>query len=219
MKLDRRGLLVLGAAAAGVVFEALSAERVAQADDAPDLLGKIAAARASLKTLVAPFTQERRIGLLATVVKSEGELTLVRPDRLRWELLPPDGIVYWIGPEGLAYATRNGGASVGREAAGRFAGLLGDLATFVGGDLEKLRARYDIRVAQQEEGVTLAATPRSEDAKKQLRSVELVFGPDLWAIRRITIEEKGGDRSVIRFGKATRDGAVDPARMTPPKGG
>jgi hypothetical protein len=30
------------------------------------------------------------------------------------------------------------------------------------------------------------------------------------------IEESGGDRSVITFGKAVRDVKVDPARMQPP---
>mgnify|MGYP006171435663 CR=1 FL=1 len=49
-----------------------------------------------VRTLAAPefFDSHEAIGLLATVVKSEGEMTLVRPDRLRWELKPPDAIIY-----------------------------------------------------------------------------------------------------------------------------
>ena len=48
----------------------------------------ITKARATIKTLQAPFKQTRVIGLLASEVKSKGKLTLVRPDRLRWDLVP-----------------------------------------------------------------------------------------------------------------------------------
>jgi outer membrane lipoprotein-sorting protein len=189
----------------------------ARADDVDVALAEIGKARAGIRTLVAPFTQERTIGLLATAVKSEGEITLVRPDRLRWELRPPDAITYWITPEGLAYATPTGGGSVGKGAAGRFAAVLGDLMTLLGGDLGALRARYDLAVARRPGGLTLTARPTADDVKKHVKSLVLAIGGDGWTMERVEIEESGGDRSVITFGKVARDVKVDPARMTPPK--
>ena len=103
-----RRRFLLGVVAAG---GALAIGRTAHADAVSDALAEITKARASVKTLVAPFVQERTIGLLATSVKSEGEMTLVRPDRLRWELKPPDAITYWITPEGFAFATASGSAA------------------------------------------------------------------------------------------------------------
>lgn len=201
-----------------LVALALSAlPRAARADDLDAVLADIGKARASLKTLVAPFTQERTIGLLATVVKSEGEMTLVRPDRLRWELKPPDAITYWIGPEGLAYETPNGGASVGKGAAGRFGAVLGDLMTLLGGDLTTLRSRYDLAAERKPTGVVLGARPTAPEVKKHVSRLSLAIAPDLWTAQRIEIEESGGDRSVITFGKPQRDVKVDPARMLPPK--
>jgi outer membrane lipoprotein-sorting protein len=192
--------------------------RTARADDVSDALGEITKARAGLQTLVGAFTQERTIGLLATVVKSEGEMTLVRPDRLRWELKPPDAITYWIGPEGLAYLTPSGGASVGKSAAGRFGAVLGDLMTLVGGDLATLRARYDFSVDHADGGVlVLTARPRAEEVKKTVKSLLLRLPPNRWAVQRIEIEETSGDRSVISFPGMARDVKVDPARMAPPK--
>jgi outer membrane lipoprotein-sorting protein len=189
--------------------------RAAAADELSAVLRDIAKARASLKTLVVPFTQERTIGLLATAVKSEGEMTLVRPDRLRWELKPPDAITYWIGPEGLAYATPSGGGSVGKGAAGRFGAVLGDLLTLIGGDLDKLRARYDLVAERKPSGVVLGARPTAPEVKKHVKSLSLAVASDLWTVSRIEIEESGGDRSVITFGKAQRDVKVDPAKMVP----
>ncbi len=207
----------LGSLAATALATSLGRE--ARADAVSDALADITRARAGLKTLVAPFTQERTIGLLATAVKSEGELSLVRPDRLRWELKPPDAITYWVTPEGLSFSTASGGASVGKAAAGKFGAVLGDLQVFLGGDLEKLRARYDLSVPSRTDGVTLVARPRAEDVKKHVKALTLVIGPDNWSPRSVTIEENGGDKSVITFGKALRDVKVDPARMAPPKSG
>jgi outer membrane lipoprotein-sorting protein len=207
--MERRSFL-LGLAAVAVA-------RPARADEVADALAEITRARAGIQTLVAPFSQERTIGLLATAVKSDGEMTLVRPDRLRWELRPPDAITYWITPEGLAYATPAGGGSVGKGAVGRFGAVLGDLMTLLGGDLASLRARYELSVPSREGGLVLLARPTADEVKKHVTSLRLAVAPDLWTVRRIEIEEVGGDRSVITFGKVLRDAKVDPARMAPPK--
>lgn len=215
MHLSRRSFFTSLAAAGLVAMDG----GAARADAVSDALAEIAKARAGLKTMVAPFTQERIIGLLATAVKSEGELTLVRPDQLRWELKPPDAITYWVTPEGLAFSTASGSSAVGKGAAGRFGAVLNDLMTFLGGDLEKLRARYDITVPSRNDGLVLLARPKADDVKKHVKALTLTLGAEVWTVRSVVIEENNGDRSVITFGKATRDGKVDPAKMAPPKPG
>lgn len=191
--------------------------RFAKADEVSDVLADVKKARAGLKTIVGPFVQERSIGLLATTVKSDGEVTLVLPDRLRWELKPPDAVTYWIGPEGFSFATPKGSSSVGKAAAGRFGAVLGDMMILLGGDLEKLRARYEFSVPSRKDGVTLRAVPKAEDVKKLVRKIEMRLGSELWVIREVTIEEQSGDSSVIRFGKMERDVRVDSSKMVPPK--
>jgi hypothetical protein len=47
----------------------------------------------------------------------------------------------------------------------------------------------------------------------------MTAGPELWSVKRVVIEEKNGDKSVIAFGKIERDVKIDPARMKPPKQG
>jgi len=214
MSFNRRHFLT-GTAAAGLT---LTLGGATYADSVDQALADITKARASLKTMVATFTQERTIGLLATAVKSEGELTLVRPDKLRWELRPPDAVTYWIGPEGMAYATPKGGAKIGKEAAGRFGAVLSDLLIFLGGDLQKLRARYDLSRVDGQKGMVLLARPKAEDVKKHVKELRLAVGPNIWDVESVTIEETSGDKSVITFTKVTRDAPVDPAKMTPPKG-
>jgi outer membrane lipoprotein-sorting protein len=213
MQMRRRGFVSLLSTLGGAV----ALGRAARADEVSDTLAEITRVRAGVQTLAGAFTQERTIGLLASIVKSEGEMTLVRPDRLRWELRPPDAITYWIGPEGLAYATPNGGGSVGKSAAGRFGAVLGDLMTLLGGDLVTLRARYDLSVQRVDGGLVLGARPTADDVKKHVKSLSLRLPPNLWGVSQIEIEESGGDRSVITFPQMQRDVKVDAARMAPPR--
>jgi outer membrane lipoprotein-sorting protein len=201
----------------GALGAALASPSIARADSVSDALGEITKARAGIKTLVGEFTQERKISLLSSTVKSTGEMTLVRPDKLRWELKPPDAVTYWITPEGFAFAAPGSTANVGKSAAGRFGAVLGDLLVMLGGDLETLRSRYEFSVPSRENGIVLAAKPKAEEVSKHVKRLELTAGKELWTVTKIVIEEVKGDSSTITFTKLQRDLKVDDAKMKPPK--
>ncbi len=197
----------------------------ARADDDVDAaLADVAKARASLRTLVGPFTQERTIGLLAQKVRSTGTLTLVRPDRLRWELDPPDAIVYWVGPEGLAYKSARGegrmalGASGSAGPGGKLTAALDDVRTVLGGDLGRLRERYDLAVVSRSPEIVFRATPRAALTTKsgaRLERIDFALDIEHACPVRTTLVEGPRDKTEIVFGKLTRDAAVDPARVRP----
>ncbi|HEU4534367.1 MAG TPA: outer membrane lipoprotein carrier protein LolA [Polyangiaceae bacterium] len=192
----------------------LGAPRVALADAVDDALRDVTKAREKLRSLACPFTQERVLGLLATKVTSRGDLTLVRPDRLRWHLEPPDEATYWVTPEGVAYRSREGGGKAGN--AGPWGAMLGDLLVALGGDLARLRARYAIAAERPADGLTLTLTPKAPEAAKLLRSLRLTLAPDLLSPSRLVLEEPGDDRATIVFGPAKLNAPVDPSRLKPP---
>jgi hypothetical protein len=208
----KRRTFLLGSAS---VLFFLARPRAARADALDDLLARIAAARAPVRTLVGPFDQTRKIGLLATEVKSTGTMTLVRPDRLRWELGAPDDVVYWVTPEGLAYKSRAGQGRV-HGATARVAAVLDDLRTVLGGDLGALRARYDLTlVSNDDRGPAFEAVPHPGTGI-HLQKIAFALAPDLVRPTRATIVETARDRSDIVFGDLQRDADVDPDRMHPP---
>lgn len=208
MSLTRRGLLL----ASGSLLLA----RTARADALDDLLARIARARAPVHTLVGPFTQTRTIGLLATDVRSHGTLTLVRPDRLRWDLAPPDDVSFFIGPEGIAYKSAHGQARMPASDT-RIGAALDDLRTVLGGDLSKLRARWDLRVVRDDaSGVEIEATARPGSPKPPLQSIRFALAPDLVRPTRAVLVEGPRDRTVIEFGALTVDAPVDESRMRLP---
>ncbi|WP_394823434.1 outer membrane lipoprotein carrier protein LolA [Pendulispora albinea] len=229
-RVSRRHFLRLGAgagvmqlaASAGIV--SLATREALAADDVDLALAEVARARASLKTLTGPFTQERTIGLMATKIRSTGTLTLVRPERLRWELAAPDSVVYWVGPEGVAYQSAHGRGRM-PVTQGKLAIALEDIRTLLGGDLARLKDRYDLRVVSRtDEGISFEATPRATPATPATAAPaaakldKILFSLDRDRVRptRATLVEGPRDRTEIVFGALERDAVVDPARVRAP---
>jgi len=197
-----------------VAIGALAFARRAHAEPLDDVLGRIAKARASLRSLVGPFTQDRTISLLSTSVRSKGTMYLLRPDRLRWELDPPDDIIYWVTPQGLAYRSKTGQGSV-PAAQARLAGSLADLQTVLGGDLASLRSRYALTLLPEDGGLlTFEAKPL--DPAMPLKLIRFGLAADGATPRFAELFETGKDKTRIEFGALQRDVPVDPSLMRPP---
>ncbi len=206
----RRALLA-GASACLVAGPAWGADAV------DSLLARIASARAGVRSLRGPFVQTRTIGLLATDVRSNGMLTLVRPDRLRWELSPPDAITFWIGPEGLSYRDAHGQARLPATTA-KLSAALDDLRTLLVGDPSRLRERWNLQVVRDDAtGAELEATPRVPGTTS-LQSLRFGLAPDLVRPTRAVLAEGPRDRTVIDFGALVVDGPIDAESMRPPRG-
>lgn len=213
--MQRRHLL-LALAGSLLVASVGSTGHAAPLDEA---LARATASRAKLKSLRGTFRQKRIIGLLATEVDSKGRLLLVRPNRLRWELFPPDSITYWVGPEGFAMSTADGVQRIGKAAAGRFAAVLGDLMVLLGGDLHQLKARYHLQVKEPEGRFVLIAKPdpkKNPRVAKHVATLRMETGPELWTVKRIVIEEKNGDQSIIVFDSLERDVPIKSSLVKPP---
>ncbi|MBI2391993.1 MAG: outer membrane lipoprotein carrier protein LolA [Deltaproteobacteria bacterium] len=212
--MDRRAFLGATAAFASVTVLRRGARAASPLDDA---LADVAKARAKLATLQGPFVQERTIALLASKVRSTGKLWMVRPDRLRWELDPPDAATYWVLPDGLAYKTKAGKGKVPKGAQGPLGGVLGDLLVLLGGDLAQLKGRYDLVLAKRDaKGTILHATPRDKALAKSTRRIELSLGADPAVLERVILVEAGDDKSEITFGALTRNAPVDPNLVAGP---
>lgn len=181
-----------------------------------ELLTSIATARKNTKSLRASFTQERKITLLATTVRSKGELLAALPDRLRWDLAPPDDIVYFVGPEGLAYKTKSSSASVPASGA-KVGRALGDLRALLTGDLARLRDRYvlegfkDAATGQ----VEIRGTLKPTDGAGGVRAFALVLDKGLVIPLRARLVEGKNDSVELTFTNVVVNGPVNAASLRP----
>jgi hypothetical protein len=209
MNVDRRAFLGLAA----LIAPLLRAAR-AFADEPAGPGALIARAQSRVKTLQGPFTQERTIGLMKTVIRSRGTVLLARPDRLRWELAPPDDVVYWVTPEGFAYRSAQGAGHLPATNA-RLTASLDDVRALLG-DVSRLRARYELTErARDGGGAVLECTPR-DPAAWAFKRISLELGPDLVRPVRATLLEGPRDKTEIIFGELRVDSAIDPRLLAPP---
>jgi hypothetical protein len=218
MTLTRRDALFLVGGAGAYALSAKQALADEPAACTPDVLDRaladVARARARITTLTGPFTQERTIGLLAAKVRSTGTLTLVRPDRLRWELAAPDSVVYWVTPEGLAYKGASGEGKV-PAASQKIAAALDDLRVLLGGDLGALRSRYDLTgTCHGTDPIAFHATPKA-GTSASFQEIRFTLARDLVSPETATIVEGPRDRTEIRFGVIRANIPVPPAVMSP----
>jgi len=218
MKWTRRDALVLTAAAGLTSLHGWPAKADEPGACTPDALNRalenVARARAGVTTLTGPFTQERTIGLLAAKVRSTGTLTLVRPDRLRWELAPPDDVVYWVTPEGLAYKSATGQGKV-PAASQKIAAALDDLRVLLGGDLGALKTRYDLSGTCNGDAVTQFRAVPKAGTTASFQEIRFALASDLVSPATATIVEGPRDRTEIRFGSIRANVPV-PARVMSP---
>ena len=176
------------------------------------LLAEIGKARKGVRTMKAGFVQERKLTLLATTVKSSGELAYVDPDRLRWELYAPDDVIYFIGPEGLSYRTRSSKATV-PQAGANVSKALADLRALLGGDLALLKDRYILSGSRGAADVEITGIARDKAAN--VRGFTLALDKTLIVPLRARLLEGKSDTIDITFSNAQLNIPIDPATMRP----
>lgn len=182
------------------------------ADELDALLADVAKARKGMKSMKATFTQERKLTLLATSVKSTGNLSYLAPDRLRWELDAPDNVIYWIGPEGLSYRTKSSSATAAPKGAS-IANALADVRALLAGDLAALKERYVMAGARRADDAEITGT--AKDPKASVKSFVLVLSKDLTVPVRARLLEGKSDAIDITFANPQVNVPVDPVTMKP----
>ena len=83
--------------------------------------------------------------------------------------------------------------------------------------MSTLKARYEFHLLQRDaKGVVLHALPKDTAIAKTTRRIELQLSADLASIQRVSIVERGNDRSDITFSSIEQNIPVDPALMAGP---
>ena len=180
----------------------------------PELLTRIAKARAGVRSLRAAFAQTRTLSLLASEVRSRGRMILVRPDRLRWDLDPPDAVTFWIGPEGASYRSPHGHGRLS-ELSPRTTGALDDVRSILGGNFEDLETRWRLRLVRDDttgaEIEAAAIDPHSGAPGK----ISFALASDLVRPARLVLSVSSRDTTTIEFTNVVLNEPVDSSLMAP----
>jgi len=188
----------------------VAAANANEAGGARDELDKFAA---SLERFQADFTQTVKTGDGRIQDRTQGEVWLQKPDKLRWvysgeypEIIVADGKNIWIYDESLDQVTVK---PQSEEAT--------DSPLMILTDVSKLDAQFQVTELGDFEGMDLLEL-KSLDTESEFERILLGLVPD--GIRLMAMEDAFGQRTEIHFDNVKVNAPVDPAlfQFTPPKG-
>jgi len=201
----KRGLLPLALPA---LLASLPAPSAAEAGGDLTALGKrLTAAGKRTSTLRADFVQRKRLRLFKTEVTTRGRIAYQRPDRLRWETLPPDASLLLVRGQRAELRLPSEAPRVIDLRRNRTMGILvQQLLVCLGArPVGELTRWYSVAVTPGKGGATrLRLVPKDSGLRKRGAAVAITLGPDL-AIRTVEVTQRGGDTTLITFDKVRRN--------------
>src|SRR5689334_12106219 len=181
-----------------------------------EALRAVKEARKSLTSLRASFKQSRESARRLEPQTTAGELSILVPDALRWEVFRPERVVYWVNGKKVTAAGRDNKKVT--PPTGGFGVVLPFLATLLAGDLGTL-SDYEFTAAQELDGsVTIVAVPKEARTKQTVAKITLRTNAAKWGASNLRIQEAGGEIFSVEFAENDKNPALDPDRMKPPKG-
>ena len=193
-----RGAGVSRPFAAALALSLLGAAVPSGAATTDEVLARLARDAARVETLQAGIVQEKRLEMFQDTVISRGRFAYRRPDRLRWELTEPVATGFVIaGSSGRRWHGLTGKTEpFDLERDPMMKVVAGQLLGWAHADFDAMRRDYRIVVAS-EAPVTLQLEPLATNAF--VARVIMVFAQSGNHVESVTVEERGGDRTVMRF--------------------
>ena len=189
----------------------------AQADPRAVLLLEEAARHsADIVTLSAGFRQEKKLGILARPLASQGYLCVDRApagqgDRLLWVYTSPApaGFIYENGQGALWEENPAGQRQAGPQEAAAIAAVVRHILAWIRIDAQEMQQAYRLE-RPESDPPALLLFPRRQSFFVKL---EAVFAPDLDSLRQLTFFEANGDTVRIMFSE-TRINRALPERCS-----
>lgn len=143
------------------------------------------------------FTQEKRLVMFDRPVIFEGELVVVRPDKLRWEFTAPvPSVLMFNGSSGVRCSDRAEPVRFQLADDPVMSAVADQLRIWLGGNYRGLEPHYTL---VKQEPATLVVTPKRAAESEYIASIRIVFDDKSLQPYRVEIAEPGGDLTSIVF--------------------
>jgi len=163
-------------------------------------------------TLRAEFVQRKRLRLFKTDVTTRGRIAYQRPDRLRWETLPPDASVLLVTGQRAEVRLPGERPRVIDLARNRTMGILVEqLMVWLGArPAGELTRHYEVQLqTRPDRGAQLQLIPRDAALRKRVKALAVTLDGAL-TIRSVEVTQPGGDSTLISFDKIERNAKLAP---------
>ena len=169
----------------------------AESEDLRNFLAEIQAASEKVRSFSSEFVQERRLALFAEPVIFHGSLTVVRPDRLRWEFTSPlPSVLIFRGEQGIRCSDKAPPTHFDLGTDPIMRTVAEKLWLWLGGDYSRLNALYFMEKSGPS---ALRITPKDHRVSDYISSITITFDTTSRQPEKVEIADPGGDTTIISF--------------------
>jgi len=171
----------------------------AQENDTPErFLTKLAEKTADVSSFSCSFEQQRFVRIFSKPVTFYGQLTVSKPDKIRWQVLKP--LLSTVLIDGTKGLRCNGNGEPFRfdlQSDPTMQVIFDQFTGWMKYDFNKLQKFYSISLPKKN---SLELVPRQQQVQEIISSIRIDFSPDNMQPNRIEIAEQGTDRTILTFG-------------------
>ncbi len=175
----------------------LSAVAAERSPGLEDFLRRVEKNSASISSFSCDFTQVRYLTIFPKPVEFSGRLSLVRPDKLRWEFVEPlPSVLVLNGKKGLKCTDGGPVREFDLDLDPVMRLVAEQLWAWSSGSYLDLEDDFAFELLP---GPVLVFSPVTNGAGSFISKIRVVFDPDFLQPLSVEIHEPGGDRTAISF--------------------
>ena len=187
-------LIILALATAS--FAAESGSAVVKSASMP-LLQRLQQTSAQVESFEASFVQEKELSLFAKTMIFHGRLTVVRPDRLRWEFTDPvPSVLLLSGDAGLRCSGESKPVQFDVKTDPVMKSVAEQLWLWLGGDYSRLNESFTL---YENGDNVLTVIPKEPSMAEYIEQVTITFETVNMQPGQVVIKEPGGDLTRLIF--------------------
>ena len=181
-----------------------------------EVIARINSAVSRLHTMSCSFVQTKHLSLLSDKMVSEGRMYYSQPDRLRWEYTSPykylfifNGNKVYVGNDSRKDVIDTNTNKIFKEVARIM------MSTVTGTALSNA-ADFDTEAAEEKGSWVVTLVPRTKEMRRMFAKITMTFSKSASMISELSIYEKNGDRTDIKFKDVLSDAKVDESLFSIP---
>lgn len=162
-----------------------------------DLLLDIQNKSEEITSLRCDFTQTKILSLFNKPIVFQGQLSLIRPDKLRWEFTSPiPSVLIFNGENGIRCTDNKAATTFSLTSDPVMRMVATQLWTWLNGDYTQLKDDYLIEKTNVS---SITITPKKETTAQYIEAITITFEETTKQVMKVSISEPGGDITHIVF--------------------
>lgn len=164
-----------------------------------EVIAKINAAASGMKSMSCSFTQTKHLSLLSDKMESRGMMYYSQPGKLRWEYTSPYDYLFVFNGAKVYMGNKSKKDVIDTSTNKVFKEIARIMMNTVTGRALSGADDFTVSVAEAPAAWLVTLVPKKKDMKQMFSRIEMSFGKSNSIISELTLIEKNGDKTVIKF--------------------